>query len=277
MRTVEIAEKIQRLDEFKQMVLDWSASYRDQDRRKQLRSYINQNKVWIRQEVIEARCFQTLTIGPPPAVGGLVMQNVDPFAMLFDPPYGMSMVDQVVDMIDQTIGVLRTPVEEKPVKDNEPKVELNIERNYAFVAMSIDPDNSELEDVLDAIKEGSGRCGIQAERVDEAQSNERITDRILESIEKAEFVIVVLTNSRPNVFYEAGYAQGIGKIPIFIAKDGTKLEFDLKDYPVIFFKNMKQLKDRLEARLRVLAKRRGKQAAPHGRQTPVSRGVSDKQ
>jgi nucleoside 2-deoxyribosyltransferase len=134
------------------------------------------------------------------------------------------------------------------------KIELNIERNYAFIAMAIDPQNSDLEDVLDAIKEGASRCGIQAERVDEAQSNERISDRILESIEKAEYMIVDLTNSRPNVFYEAGYAQGIGKIPVYIAKDGTKLEFDLKDYPVIFFKNMKQLKDRLESRLRALAK-----------------------
>lgn len=57
----------------------------------------------------------------------------------------------------------------------------------------------------------------------------------MESIQKAEYVIVDLTESRPNVFYEAGYAQGIGKIPIYIAKKGTELEFDLKDYPVIFF------------------------------------------
>jgi nucleoside 2-deoxyribosyltransferase len=254
---VGIEEKIQRLDEFKQHVLDWLASYRDADRRSELRSYINQNKVLVRQEVIEAGCSRTLTITPPPAFGGFIMRNVDPFDMLFDPPYGTNMVSHVVDMIDQTIGVLRTPIEEKPRKDNEPKIELTIERNYAFVAMAIDQRNTELEDVLDAIREGAARCGIRAECVNEAQSNERITDRILESIEKAEHVIVDLTSSRPNVFYEAGYAHGIRKIPIYIAKDGTKLEFDLKDYPVIFFKNMKQLKDGLEARLRALADQHG--------------------
>ena len=70
-------------------------------------------------------------------------------------------------------------------------------------------------------------------------------------------MIVDLTHSRPNVYYEAGYAQGIGKTPVFIAKNGTKLEFDLKDYPVIFFENMRQLKNRLEARLRALAEERG--------------------
>lgn len=138
--------------------------------------------------------------------------------------------------------------------DGAVEMKRKVQENYAFVAMSIDPANAELEDILEAIKEGALRCGVHAERVDEYQSNERITDRILESIDKAEYIIVDLTNSRPNVFYEAGYAQGIGKTPVYIAKYGTKLEFDLKDYPVIFFKNMKQLKDSLESRIRALAK-----------------------
>ena len=108
-------------------------------------------------------------------------------------------------------------------------------------------------DVLDAIKEACDRCGLNAERVDEPESNERITDRILESIRRAEYVIVDLTSSKPNVFYEAGYAQGRGKTPVYIAREGTPLEFDLKDYPIIFFRNMTRLKNDLEQRLRGLA------------------------
>ncbi len=78
-----------------------------------------------------------------------------------------------------------------------------IQKGYAFIAMPINPSDAQLDDVLDTIKASANRCGIRAERVDEPQSNERITDRILESIRKAEYVIVDLTNSRPNVFYEA--------------------------------------------------------------------------
>ena len=63
---------------------------------------------------------------------------------------------------------------------------------------------------------------MHAERIDEPQSNERITDRILESIQRAEFVFVDLTNSKPNVFFEAGYAHGIGKIPIYFALRGME-------------------------------------------------------
>ena len=69
---------------------------------------------------------------------------------------------------------------------------------------------------------------------------------ILESIQKAEFVIADLSHARPNVYFEVGYAHGLGKIPIYVASSDTKLEFDLKDYPVIFFKGLRELKDGLE-------------------------------
>lgn len=249
---METQEKIDRLEKFKQSVKEWDTSWKDEERKKQLRTYLNQNQAWTRQQVIEAKCFHTLTIGPPPAVGGLIMRNVDPFLSMFDSPYEMDLTSQVVDMIDRTIGVLLNPPPEIQKMD-EPTVTTEVVKNYAFIAMPIKPDDPELEDVLDSIKEACNRCGVQAERVDEPASNERITDRIIESIRKAEYVIVDLSQSKPNVFYEAGYAHGFGKIPIYIAKEGTKLEFDLKDYPVIFFKNMKQLKDLLEKRIRGLS------------------------
>lgn len=80
-----------------------------------------------------------------------------------------------------------------------------------------------------------------AERVDEVKSNDRITDRIIKSISKAEYVIVDLTKERPNVFFEAGFAHGLGKVPIYIARHGTPIHFDIKDYPIIVFRNMKEL------------------------------------
>lgn len=252
---METEEKILKLEEFKQKLNEWQMARYDEGLRSELRTYINRNKVWVRREVIEAGCYHTVTIGPPPAIGGLVMQNLDPFAMIFNPPYQRSLIPDVIDMIDQSIGVLVSGSGESKELSVGVQIDMQVLKNYGFVAMAMDPQNPELDDVLDSIKEAALRCGIQAERIDEPQSNEKITDRMLESIRKAEYVIVDLTHSRPNVFYEAGYAQGLGKIPIYLAKEGTKLEFDLKDYPVIFYKNMKQLKDALEKRIRGLADR----------------------
>lgn len=247
---MDIEEKVQKLEDFKAHLANRQKNH-DTD----TRAWINQNQAWVRREVIEAGCFYTMTISPPPAVGGLVIQNVDPFSMMFNPPYLMNLIVHVRDMIDQTIGALRAdPVVALPAK--AAAVADPTQKGYAFIAMPIDPTDAQLEDVLDAIKEAAYRCGIQAERVDEPHSNERITDRILESIQKAEYVIVDLSGSRPNVFYEAGYAQGLKKTPIYIAREGTQLEFDLKDYPIIFFKNMKDLKDSLERRIRGLAEAR---------------------
>lgn len=256
------AEKIRRLEAFKADVLIYENEHLPGGPRQVLRSKINQEKTWVRRQVIEAGCFHTLTLGPPPAVGGLIMRDLDPFGMIFERPYLRSMVPDVIDMIDQTIGMLKAGPEEQETDSEVPIVEENIVPNYAFIAMPMDERNPELVDVLDAIKEGCRRCGIQAERVDEPESNERITDRIVESIRKAEYVIVDLTNQMPNVYWEAGYAHGIWKTPIYVARHGTKIEFDLKDYPVIFFKSLKELKDSLEKRLRGLAETKGTQQRP---------------
>jgi hypothetical protein len=129
------------------------------------------------------------------------------------------------------------------------RVQKSIKTGYAFVAMAMDPNDPSLEDILDAIKDASSKCGITAERIDEARSNEPITARMLASIEAAEFVVVDLTSAKPNVFYEAGYAQGLAKTPIYLAKIGTDIPFDVRDYPVILYPNMRELKSSLAERL----------------------------
>ncbi len=225
-----------------------------------LRSYLNENMRAVRREVIEAGCLKTFTIGPPPAVGGLVIQNADPFNMMHDAPWGHSMNGFLCDMLEETIGVLRDPAYAKklePVLDQIKVTEQVTETGYVFIAMPMAGSKAEYEDVHDAIVHAANNCGLNAERVDDVESNERITDRLLESIRRAEFVIADLTDARPNVFYEAGYAYGLGKTPIYVARYGTNIEFDLKDYSIIFFTNMRQLREGLEKRLRAVSAKSG--------------------
>jgi hypothetical protein len=249
-KNLSAEEVIKRLTTFKEKL----ATY-PKERDPKLREWLNQNVHWIRMEVIKAKCHKRFTIGPPPAIGGLVMQGVDPFDCMYDSPNGVNMVPIICDMIDRTIGVLSNPLPSLSL-EVDCRIQASVQQGYGFVAMSIDKDDHQLVDVLEAIKEGAIKCGITAERVDEVESNERITDRILESITKAEFVIVDLTKERPNVFFEAGFAQGLGKTPIYIAREGTTIHFDLKDYPVIFFRNMKELKEGIVARFNGLQTRK---------------------
>ena len=50
----------------------------------------------------------------------------------------------------------------------------------------------------------------------------------------------------PNVFYEVGFAEGLGRPIIATARAGTKLPFDVADTPVIFWESPKELESILE-------------------------------
>ena len=73
--------------------------------------------------------------------------------------------------------------------------------------------------------------GDPCSRVDETNVADRILPAILEKIERAAFVIVDLTELKPNVFYELGFAEGMKKPRIITAQAGTVLPFDVKDFP----------------------------------------------
>jgi hypothetical protein len=92
------------LHEFQNAV--WAWHHGDSENPRQLRSAINQNLQKVKQIVADAGCETTLTISLPPAVGGMIMRDVDPFDIIFNPPYRQSLISVVSDIIDQTIAVI---------------------------------------------------------------------------------------------------------------------------------------------------------------------------
>jgi len=95
---------ISELEEFKNLLIIWY----NREPAVDTRSQINKKLRNARNLVLRAGALKTFTISPPPAIGGMIMQNVDPFAMIFDPPYGQSLILPLIDMIDEAIGVIET-------------------------------------------------------------------------------------------------------------------------------------------------------------------------
>lgn len=121
--------------------------------------------------------------------------------------------------------------------------------NVAFIMMSISSENPGLEDSLNAIKRATSQHGIEGIRVDEIEHSKKITDVILEKVKNSRFLVCDITTERPNVYYELGYAHGIGKEVILVAKEGATLHFDIKDYNVIFYKSYSELESRVSRRI----------------------------
>ncbi|MBN2463756.1 MAG: hypothetical protein JXB43_09200 [Dehalococcoidia bacterium] len=221
-----------------------------------LRREINEMK-WKAKQLLSELELPTIVVQyPAPAFGGPVLEfNLIDLITENQSQRGLP-VESVTDIIDQAIGILKQKPE-PDAKTLEPQTPtFKVDKGLVFIAMPMDVKDPILEDVHQIIKEVALSVDLIAERVDEPVTTDRITDRVLESLRRAEFVVADLSYSKPNVYYEAGYAHALGKVPIYIAREGTTIEFDLKDYPVIFFPNMKKLKAELTMRLSGLLKRR---------------------
>lgn len=125
-----------------------------------------------------------------------------------------------------------------------------IKLNTAFIIMPINPNNPELEDIFHAIVEVCNGFGISATRADFIEHQESITDVILKNIRECEFLIADLSYERPNVYYEVGFAHALGKRPILFRKTGTNLHFDLANFGCPEFRNITELKTKLENRFK---------------------------
>ena len=115
-----------------------------------------------------------------------------------------------------------------------------------FVIMSFSKNPKIERPYQRGIKKVVSSLGFNCVRMDELPHLAKITDKIEECIRGAYFVIADLTENRRNCYYELGYAHGLKKPVILIARRGTKTEFDLSHYPTIFYDSEKKLSQELE-------------------------------
>ncbi|MDP3719865.1 MAG: hypothetical protein Q8T13_19060 [Acidobacteriota bacterium] len=120
----------------------------------------------------------------------------------------------------------------------------------AFAAMWFDPqmDAPYLQGIVPAIES----CGFTVNRVDRTPHNDQITDRIMAGIRSAQFVVADFTGQRPSVYYEAGFAQGLGKTVVRTCRDTDfgDLHFDTRQYLHIKWSTVEHLRSALEDHVR---------------------------
>jgi len=122
-----------------------------------------------------------------------------------------------------------------------------------FVAMSFrNEEEPALIDYYNAMLRAADRTKLPIKliRIDLQEGDFEISQQIMNEIEKSSFVIVDFTLNPHNVYFEAGYARGVQKRIIQIAHKGTVLQFDVRNWATLFYRNATELEENLIPKLK---------------------------
>ncbi len=101
-------------------------------------------------------------------------------------------------------------------------------------------------------------AGFTAIRIDRKEHNNEIPDEIIAEIRNSEFMVADFTGQRAGVYYEAGFAMGLGRTVIWCCRKDEigKLHFDTNHKNHIDWETPEDLRERLYRRIRatILAK-----------------------
>jgi hypothetical protein len=100
-----------------------------------------------------------------------------------------------------------------------------------------------------AIKEACGMLGLACVRGDEVFKEGNILKHIVEQILSARYVIANLNGRNPNVYYEVGIAQCLGKSVVLVSSGFEEIPFDLQSQRILTFVDLKELKAKLYVKL----------------------------
>lgn len=128
--------------------------------------------------------------------------------------------------------------------------ELGILSKKCFVAMSCSEDLSEIYE--QGIKEAIIEAGYEPIFIEKEEHNEKICDLIIAEIRACKFLIVDVTGQRQNVYYEAGFAHGLGRDVIWTCKQDEieEAHFDTRQYNHITWEDAEDLRKKLVSRIK---------------------------
>ena len=126
--------------------------------------------------------------------------------------------------------------------------------NQAFVAMSFSEEMDRAYE--EAIEPALRECGWSPFRVDREDFEEKICDKVILEIRRSDLLIVEATGSRPNVYFEAGFAMGLHIPIVWCIKESQllagEIAFDTRQHQHLTWDEPEQLRQKLSSRIRAM-------------------------
>ena len=116
--------------------------------------------------------------------------------------------------------------------------DVSVQEHFVFV---LTPFAKEERLVYDAIRNTCSDLGLTVRRGDEKKIAGPILPHILEEMARSWLIVCNLNGRNPNVLYELGVAQALGKPVIMIAKYEDDLVFDLSHQQIVLYADLQEL------------------------------------
>ena len=128
----------------------------------------------------------------------------------------------------------------------------SITSDQAFIAMWLDPqmDSAWENGILPAVED----AGFTPMRVDREPHIERIDAKIVSEIKASRFLVADVTGQRQGVYFEAGYALGLG-LPVFWSCREDELDivhFDTRQFNHVVWNDPESLRNQLESLIKAI-------------------------
>ena len=162
-----------------------------------------------------------------------------------------------VDPVADYLRPIATSRGEIVVRDNtqtiearpQPRRQVSVQRQVrVFVAMSFrEEEEPSLVDYWEAMKRAAQKTGLPLDlrRIDLKEGDFEISQEIMNEIDGADIVVADFTLGSRNVYFELGYARGKDVRIVQTARKETMLEFDVRAWRTIFYRNATQLEEQL--------------------------------
>lgn len=118
-----------------------------------------------------------------------------------------------------------------------------------FVAMAYEKRG--MAKVFRAVQAACAELELTVKRADEVVGTDIVLKRIAKLILDSQLLIFDLTHERPNVYYELGFAHGVGNSDniLLVARRRARVHFDVGGFHVDFYRNAAGLRDILRRKL----------------------------
>jgi len=120
----------------------------------------------------------------------------------------------------------------------------------AFIAMWFD---KSMDPILDnAIYPAVEEVGYEPIRIDRVEHIDKVDDKIIAEIRSSKFLIADLTGHRNGVYFEAGFALGLGIPVVWCVREDQldKAHFDVRQFNCVVWKNPQEYKEKLINRIK---------------------------